>query len=857
MKAIKLALVLVSMPFWLVGQITSIADGKWEDNIIWSCACIPGNLDDVIVQHDVIISALTGDVEVNTLTVTNEYNPSTIVSARLDVSGGITLTVGTLVVRSNNHLFGGDDVMLLIREDGTTVNTGSLTWTRADSDANTVCYINMYNNSILEIQNDFLMEYTDNQSLENQVELKLGDDINVATNEAPYIHVGGDFNVVMNKTTGDSFLSILIREMATVEVDGNMLLNMQAAPGDSDLYLYLADKASRTSPGDDVNLTYSSLIVHQDLTFQIPNISLADGPDIRCDVRGQASVQVNNFRMHYLNGHAIPNGNAAQDIDFILFDNAGLRVDSELEMLSEKNTASQNNFLSGTKNTTITIHDIYMRAEADDLENRINCENDAILVLEGNTDRNGLAYEEEGSINLIDNSSLVLAGNIAQTLPWTNNSTVVNLEINNTSGQDVELEGNLKITGTLTMTEGTIYSNVNGAEIGEYEIKFASTSSSNLGNANSFIYGRIRVDDRNAALNTLHLPLGSYDGLEYHWGPISLSNFDAHSSTHSFFQHIYEAPIMNTAIDAPLTSISALEYWEIGRTSGGVWTTGDKISADFTIYWDDASAKGIYDAATLFGAHLYSNNTFNTVDDTWQPSVSIVIGEIGNDDDFDLEAGSISFPVDNSGAETTRRTRGIALATNESANNPLPITLSDFWIEEDLQKLKIKWATQAEVNNHYFVLSKSFDGSNYHLLDTILGNGSIFSTSLYESIDTNVWRGANFYRLSSFDYDGTQHIYPPVLYEGRLNNTISDGLLFPNPALRGQDVKVRTHQYGDDDIEIKVFSSLGLDVTQKCNINKSVNQEISVETHNLDPDIYSLIIKSISLPNKVLRMAVH
>ena len=63
--------------------------------------------------------------------------------------------------------------------------------------------------------------------------------------------------------------------------------------------------------------------------------------------------------------------------------------------------------------------------------------------------------------------------------------------------------------------------------------------------------------------------------------------------------------------------------------------------------------------------------------------------------------------------------------------NPLPVELTHFKPECEDNTVTIEWTTAAEINNDYFVIEKSLDGTNWSVVDSIDGAGNRFIEQNY------------------------------------------------------------------------------------------------------------------------------
>ena len=108
---------------------------------------------------------------------------------------------------------------------------------------------------------------------------------------------------------------------------------------------------------------------------------------------------------------------------------------------------------------------------------------------------------------------------------------------------------------------------------------------------------------------------------------------------------------------------------------------------------------------------------------------------------------------------------------------PLPVELTDFRATLTDEQVKLSWVTHSELNNDFFQVEKSADGSNFSPVGVVDGKGNSHGAEAYEFWD-QPFDGDNYYRLRQVDFDGTfhfsltRHLFFPPGY-GRLNSAYS------------------------------------------------------------------------------------
>jgi hypothetical protein len=115
-------------------------------------------------------------------------------------------------------------------------------------------------------------------------------------------------------------------------------------------------------------------------------------------------------------------------------------------------------------------------------------------------------------------------------------------------------------------------------------------------------------------------------------------------------------------------------------------------------------------------------------------------------------------------------------------NLALPIELKDFWGVSTETSNEIYWTTVSEIDNDYFELSYSIDGTNYEVLTKMNGAGNSTQELDYRFIHLNAKRGIGYYILKQVDYNGQYQEYPPITINNvKINSSNLFTNVYPNP----------------------------------------------------------------------------
>ncbi|WP_425390463.1 T9SS type A sorting domain-containing protein [Ekhidna sp.] len=167
----------------------------------------------------------------------------------------------------------------------------------------------------------------------------------------------------------------------------------------------------------------------------------------------------------------------------------------------------------------------------------------------------------------------------------------------------------------------------------------------------------------------------------------------------------------------------------------------------------------------------------------------------------------------------------------------LPVTLLDFSGEPEGNTITLDWSTATEKNNDYFVIERSADGKAFTELARIPGSGDSDEVIHYTISDYQPLRGANFYRLSQFDYDGTTERLKTIRIDSNPTDLQSVSV-YPNPA----SDKVKIVMSGSSAPEhVELFDLAGN--KHKIQLNNK-NGIIQLDLGSLMPGIYVLKVSN-------------
>lgn len=206
--------------------------------------------------------------------------------------------------------------------------------------------------------------------------------------------------------------------------------------------------------------------------------------------------------------------------------------------------------------------------------------------------------------------------------------------------------------------------------------------------------------------------------------------------------------------------------WELRITTGTL-----PITLNVRLAWFGSEEDNTL--GTDVGISIYDTNVTPAGNRFW---------DVGNN--IATKSGSDPYFRDRSIEFTGYNTIYMAVTNNIS---PLPVTLVSFTGElNDDRQVELNWQTAGEVDNNYFVVQRSRDGSNFDDLDFVAGNGDTDALVDYSFMDDQVpdMAGNLFYRLKQVDFSGSFEYSPiiSVAVDRAPQMKTASWKFFPNPT---------------------------------------------------------------------------
>jgi endonuclease I len=172
----------------------------------------------------------------------------------------------------------------------------------------------------------------------------------------------------------------------------------------------------------------------------------------------------------------------------------------------------------------------------------------------------------------------------------------------------------------------------------------------------------------------------------------------------------------------------------------------------------------------------------------------------------------------------------------------LPVTLLDFTAQKNKETVLLKWYATYETQFNKYETERSTDGRVYNKIGEVKGQ----NLSNYDFTDINLPRAVVvYYRLKMLDQDGKFENSKVVAV--KLNNNLSNALLYPNPALDYLNIKL--YQVLQANSTLQVMDVTGRIVKEQIVNANTVN--INLDVKNLSAGRYFVkIVNSSQIINE-------
>jgi hypothetical protein len=164
-----------------------------------------------------------------------------------------------------------------------------------------------------------------------------------------------------------------------------------------------------------------------------------------------------------------------------------------------------------------------------------------------------------------------------------------------------------------------------------------------------------------------------------------------------------------------------------------------------------------------------------------------------------------------------------------------PIELKYFRAHPNPQSVTLNWATATEVNNDYFTIERSVNGTDFESIGEVKGTGTSYEELTYSFEDTRLPQGQNqlYYRLHQTDFDGTSSIEKVISVRIHDFQNLSNFKITPNPIQNNQ-FTLYIPEIEMEQATLEIFNTVG----QLVQTEVLTDSEMVIRTDNLPTGMY-------------------
>lgn len=167
-----------------------------------------------------------------------------------------------------------------------------------------------------------------------------------------------------------------------------------------------------------------------------------------------------------------------------------------------------------------------------------------------------------------------------------------------------------------------------------------------------------------------------------------------------------------------------------------------------------------------------------------------------------------------------------------SANPIVPVNLSSFSAVRKINGVELLWTTSTELNNHYFLVDRRDEGTDWKNLGKVVGSTNSVTPKSYTYLDKNESSVKIMYRLLQVDFDGTTKILGTTEFLSELPNDFILFQNYPNPFNPSTTINFNLPEQS--------FVTLDIYSLQGEKITTLIKEELNSGNHNYTFDAKNL-----------------
>ncbi len=308
--------------------------------------------------------------------------------------------------------------------------------------------------------------------------------------------------------------------------------------------------------------------------------------------------------------------------------------------------------------------------------------------------------------------------------------------------------------------------------------------------------------------------------------------------------------------------------WTVWYKAGLTASTGGNLVANFDACPYDMISVSAYSFTNCNGIGVDNYNGATALNNTTSLTISsnsmIVAGCIagGNTSAYVEIPDGTTRTLDWNGGSGTYSWGGISPALSSGAKTiqggstsnagiwgveikeytAVPIELLSFNAEVKDKNVNVNWKTASETNNDYFIIEKSYDGTNWTKATESKAIGNSNLQSNYSWIDVSNDVGLCYYKLTQVDKDGTKKSFDIISIDKNKSNILEDIKLYPNPT--SDHFSLEYISESDDEFNVIIESDNGKEVYNKRHQILKGENFLNISSDEFASGLYIVVIEN-------------
>jgi hypothetical protein len=222
--------------------------------------------------------------------------------------------------------------------------------------------------------------------------------------------------------------------------------------------------------------------------------------------------------------------------------------------------------------------------------------------------------------------------------------------------------------------------------------------------------------------------------------------------------------------------------------------------------------------------------------ETQSPDGTVVLNQDGTftftpNPGFIGSSTSFTYRVNDNGFSPL--SSNIATVTiNFSIATTLPVVLKSFTAQLNNNKVDLKWITSTEINASHFVIERSYNGSDFSDIATVLAFGNTTDEKNYQFADNSFAsdKVVAYYRLRQVDLDGKEEFSSTrIIRISKQNQNTVSILTFPNPVNNELRITIPNNWQGKK-VTYEVVNANGQTVRKTETASASQTETVNTST---------------------------